>query len=196
MLTPGFVRVLEQLERHDVRFLVIGSFATSALGVPRFVKDLDLWLGRPEHDAPRILAALEALGFGGLGLALADFVSNTVIQLGHSPVLVDLVLQQVHFHGQRTFPFEAEYPRRIEVRIDGVCLPLANPAYMLEIKKLVDRVQDQLDIRGLERGDPRTVEERIAEIERLRRIDIELHGDPDRPLARSVRRKRIRPLGR
>ena len=53
--------------------------------------------------------------------------------------------------------------------------------------------RDQLDEQAERRAywATRSPEERIAEVESLRRLWIEITGDPDRPIARVVHRRRL-----
>jgi hypothetical protein len=45
MLTsPDFKELLSILEKHKVRYLVVGGYAVMKYTEPRFTKDLDLWI--------------------------------------------------------------------------------------------------------------------------------------------------------
>ena len=72
-LNPDFQEFLRSFVTHDVRFLIVGGYALAAHGHPRYTKDLDVWVWTDPSNARRVVAALEAFGFGGLGLTPADF---------------------------------------------------------------------------------------------------------------------------
>lgn len=89
---PDFKELLALLSAHSVDFVVVGGHALAFHGAPRFTGDLDVYVRPDAENARRILAALEAFGFGGLGLTEEDFARpGRVVQLGFPPVRVDLV---------------------------------------------------------------------------------------------------------
>lgn len=91
-IQPDFKEWLELCNFHGVEYLIVGGYALAWHGVPRFTGDLDLWIKPERENARRILAALAAFGFGGLGLREDDFLQEEmVIQLGHPPVRIDLI---------------------------------------------------------------------------------------------------------
>ena len=51
----------------DVRFLIVGDYALAAHGAPRFTGDFDAWVLVDLENADRVVRALDAFGFGGLG---------------------------------------------------------------------------------------------------------------------------------
>lgn len=91
-LPRDFAELLASFNDADVEFLVVGGYALAHFGAPRFTGDLDLFVRPTPVNADRILAALEAFGFEGLGLAAEDFIHpDRVIQLGVPPIRVDLL---------------------------------------------------------------------------------------------------------
>ncbi|HWO26051.1 MAG TPA: hypothetical protein VNO30_45305 [Kofleriaceae bacterium] len=83
--------LLGLLDKHHVRYMVVGGFAVAAYGIPRYTKDLDVWLACSPENAARVLAAFSEFGFASLGLTVEDLVQpDVVIQLGYEPNRVDL----------------------------------------------------------------------------------------------------------
>lgn len=92
MLNRDFREFFESLNDNGVRYLVVGGYAVSLHGHPRYTKDIDIWFERSEENAKRIMLALRKFGFGSLGLTVEDFqVPNQVVQLGHPPNRIDLL---------------------------------------------------------------------------------------------------------
>jgi len=74
------------LNKHDVRYLIVGGFAVAAHGTPRYTRDLDLWGECSRENAIKLLVALDEFGFESLGLTEEDFATpDMVIQLGYEP---------------------------------------------------------------------------------------------------------------
>ncbi len=55
--------VFRALNRHGVRYLVVGGVAVNLLGVPRMTKDLDLMLDLSSENLKLFLSALNDLGY-------------------------------------------------------------------------------------------------------------------------------------
>ncbi len=56
--------VFESLQRHDVRYVVIGGIAAILHGVPRATFDLDILIDPTPENATGLLAALLDAGLG------------------------------------------------------------------------------------------------------------------------------------
>ena len=77
---------------HKVDYLIVGAYALAYHGAPRYTGDMDILVRPSPENARRILKALEAFGFGSVGLTAEDFtVPGKVVQLGVPPVRIDIV---------------------------------------------------------------------------------------------------------
>src|SRR4030042_4807537 len=87
-----FRDLLALFSAHKVDYLIVGAHALAYHGAPRYTGDMDILLRPSPENAHRILKALEAFGFGSVGLTAEDFtVPDKVIQLGVTPVRIDIV---------------------------------------------------------------------------------------------------------
>jgi phage replication-related protein YjqB (UPF0714/DUF867 family) len=59
---------LKLLGEHRVEYLLIGGYAVAYHGYPRTTGDMDIWVCMSQENAVKIIAALEAFGFGASGL--------------------------------------------------------------------------------------------------------------------------------
>jgi len=128
----------------DVEFLIVGGYAVAAHGHPRYTKDLDVWVRVDPGNAERIVAALGDFGFGGLGLAVEDFLSDdVVVQLGREPQRIDLL----------TFvsgvEFDEAYENRVVVEIGGFRMPVIGRAELRRNKLATGRLRDLADVEDL-----------------------------------------------
>lgn len=60
---PRVRRVYRILTDKGVRYLLVGGYAVGFHGRPRYTKDMDVWIGRDEGNAARMVEALEDFGF-------------------------------------------------------------------------------------------------------------------------------------
>jgi hypothetical protein len=84
--------LLALFNANKVQYLIIGAYALAFHGAPRYTGDLDILVRPDAENGGRVLRALEAFGFGSLGLTVDDFaIPDRVVQLGVPPVRVDIV---------------------------------------------------------------------------------------------------------
>lgn len=143
-LNPDFQEFLRSFVAHDVRFLIVGGYALAAHGHPRYTKDLDVWVWTDPANAERVVAALEQFGFGGLGLAPADFQDpDIVVQLGREPQRIDIL----------TFAtglvFDDAYSNRVMVDVGGTSLPFISVDDLRRNKLATGRLRDRADAEEL-----------------------------------------------
>lgn len=87
-----FVEFFASFNRHSVKYCVVGSYAVGLHAIPRYTKDVDVWVEPSADNAARIMRALIDFGFGSLALTVDDFNKpGQIIQLGHEPVRIDVI---------------------------------------------------------------------------------------------------------
>ena len=89
---PDFRDLLALFNVHNVEYMIVSGYALAFHGAPRFTGDLDVFVKPDPENAQRILEALEAFGFGSVGLTREDFERpDQVVELGVPPVRVDII---------------------------------------------------------------------------------------------------------
>ena len=137
--------LLVLLEKHDVRYLVVGGFAVAVHGTPRYTRDPDIWVECSAANASRLVHVLDEFGFSSLGVTETDFQTpDLVIQLGHEPNRIDFLT------GLTGVLFEDAYPQRVTTAIGGVQIPIIDRASLIANKRALGRPQDLVDAAELE----------------------------------------------
>ncbi|MGE0548926.1 MAG: DUF6036 family nucleotidyltransferase [Kofleriaceae bacterium] len=145
-LSKDFKEFLQLLSANHVRYVVVGGYAVASYTVPRYTKDLDVWIEASVENARNIVAALDAFGFASLGLTVDDFVvPDQVVQLGYEPNRIDILT------GISGVRFEAAYPRRVITNLDGVDVPMIDRQSLVANKRASGRPRDLLDAEELEK---------------------------------------------
>jgi hypothetical protein len=131
--------LLGALERHGVRYLVVGLSAALLEGADVATQDLDLWLARTEPDVLRA-AAKDAGGFwiSGFGMQPPAFG-------GEGLERVDLVLA-----ADGLGPFDEEYATARHYEVDGLRIPVLPLERILASKRAAGRPKDLAQIPALE----------------------------------------------
>ncbi|MEZ6062192.1 MAG: hypothetical protein R3C19_17775 [Planctomycetaceae bacterium] len=140
-LAPDFKEFVALLNKHEVRYLVVGGYAVAFHGHPRYTKDLDVWLDATADNATRVLNALDEFGFGELQLAVDDFlVPGFVIQLGRPPNRIDMLTSL------KGVDFSECYERRVACRAGEIETDFLDLESLKRNKRAVGRLQDQADL--------------------------------------------------
>ena len=106
---------VEPLNFAGVKYVVVGGYAVSFHGRPRFTGDIDFFIEASPENAARVVAAIEYSGFGSLGLTAEDFVQlDQIVQLGYPPNRIDLIT------GIDAVTFEEAWASRIMGELDGL----------------------------------------------------------------------------
>jgi hypothetical protein len=76
---PDFEDFVNALNKNDVEYLIIGSFALAFHGCPRATGDIDFWIRSKASNAKNLLRALKDFGFGELEISESQnpFIANS-----------------------------------------------------------------------------------------------------------------------
>jgi len=146
ILDKDLRELLALLNAAGVEFLVVGGHAVAFHGRPRLTEDLDLFVRPDLANGERIMRALQAFGFGSLGITAADFrADDRVIQLGRAPNRVDLLTK---LYG---VDFADAWSRRVAARLDDADVWMISREDLIRNKRETGRTQDLADAEFLER---------------------------------------------
>jgi len=144
IFNPDFREFIELLNKHKVRYLVIGGYAVAFHGHPRYTKDLDVWIWMDKTNSENLIIALKAFGFGTLKLKTEDFLQkDIIIQLGYPPNRIDLMTSP------KGVEFENCYASRETIEIEGLKIDFIDIANLKKNKKATGRLQDLADLENL-----------------------------------------------
>ena len=137
----------------EVRFLVVGAHAVIYYTVPRYTKDLDVWIDPTPENAEKVYRALADFGAPLEGVAVQDLCTPGVtLQIGIEPNRID-VLTEVD-----GLTFEQAWDRRESSSYGDTSIALLDLEDLILNKKTVGRLQDQLDLQWLEHAKKRNPE--------------------------------------
>lgn len=136
-----FEDLLALLERHKVRYLIIGGLAFIYHAKPRYTKDMDLWIG---PDAENVERANRALTDFGSPQLLDPGRGDEILQLGVAPNRIDLLRET-------GLEFDERWRNRIDGRYGRASASWVDIDGLIAIKKRIDHPRHQDDVRVLER---------------------------------------------
>jgi hypothetical protein len=136
-----FEDLLALLERHEVRYLIIGGLAFIYHAKPRYTKDMDLWIGPDPENVERANRALADFGSPHL---LDPRRRDEILQLGIAPNRIDLLRET-------GLEFAELWRNRIDGRYGRASASWIDIDGLIAIKKRIDHPRHQDDVRILER---------------------------------------------
>lgn len=144
MFNRDFKEFIQLLNANQVKYLVVGGYAVSLHGYPRYTKDIDIWIENSPDNASRLIAVIGQFGLGSLGLKELDFLeADTIIQLGYPPSRIDLL---TNLSGVK---FQECFDARIVVSIDDTPVNFIDLENLKKNKRASGRLQDLADLDNL-----------------------------------------------
>ncbi|MHC8948614.1 hypothetical protein [Sphingobacterium hungaricum] len=74
-----FIDFIQLLNKHKVKYMVIGAYALSIYGRPRHTGDFDIWIKLEAKNAHKMVKVLKDFGFAALGLSEEDFLRENYV---------------------------------------------------------------------------------------------------------------------
>lgn len=146
VLNKDFREFIELLNKHKVKYLVIGGYAVNFFGYPRYTKDIDFWIWLTKENIRKLLQAIKDFGFGSLDLSIKDFSNpKNIIQLGYEPYRIDLLVDVTGLN------FENCFKRKVEKILDKTKINFLNLDDLIDAKKKAGRLQDLADAEQLDK---------------------------------------------
>jgi hypothetical protein len=145
VLNKDFREFIELLNSHNIKYLVVGGYAVTVHGYPRYTNDIDIWFWIDKTNAENLIKALKDFGFGSLDIKVDDFLNpNKVVQLGYPPNRIDLLTS---ISGVE---FDECYPKKVTINIAGISVYLIDIESLKKNKKASGRHKDLNDLENLE----------------------------------------------
>ncbi len=143
-LHPDWKEFLELLNSHRVDYLIVGAHARGFYGVPRYTRDIDIFVRPSKENATKLLSVLRDFGFASVELAADDFlVPGRIVQLGVEPYRIDLLT------GITGVEFEDAWSDRVAGDLGGVPVPIISLRAFKQNKRAAGRPKDLADLADL-----------------------------------------------
>ena len=148
-LSSDLREFIHLLNTKSVKYVVVGAWALAFHGRPRYTGDIDIFVGREQDNAGRLMEVIEAFGFGQSGIERDDFLRvDRVIQLGRAPNRIDILT------GISGVAFDEAWESRQQGSISEVAVSVISRDLLIKNKRAANRDKDQADIKLLEKTRP------------------------------------------
>jgi hypothetical protein len=149
VLNEELVRFWKALNDNDVRYIMVGGFATRFHGFNRNTDDLDMWLEDTLENRKHLRKAFSQLGYGDFAsLETMQFVPGwTNFNVGGG-VELDIM---TGMKGLEDIPFDECLEMASIADLEGAEVPFLHINHLIANKRIVNRPKDQVDVIELEK---------------------------------------------
>ncbi len=143
-LPRDFKDFLKLLNKHRVRYLLIGGYAVSLYGYVRATNDMDFWVSDDPVNKKRLKTVLEKFGFSRQSLPQDLFyLPGQILRMGIPPMRIEIVST---ISG---VAFKECFKARKRIAVDDTFINVISLPHLLKNKKASGRPQDLADYEKL-----------------------------------------------
>lgn len=141
-----FKDFLNLLNKHKVKYVIIGGYAVNSYFIPRNTKDLDILVEPSDDNAVKIIKTINDFGFNSMGLSVMNFInSKSMVQLGHVPIRIDILTST------KGATWETIWKNKIKNYFGGVEVYIIEIDDLIKVKTTVRRKMDLIDAENLKK---------------------------------------------
>ena len=143
-LPPDFCDLLQELNRANVEYLLVGGYAVAYHGYVRTTNDIDIWIALHPSNAQAVKQALRSFGVPEYLLSNISFLDpNEIFYIGVHPLRVEV------FTDIPGVTFAQCYTQRVETIIQGIRVPIIDLTSLKRNKQASGRPKDINDLQNL-----------------------------------------------
>lgn len=136
-----FEEFFELLNKHNVRYVVVGGYAVIFHGYPRLTGDIDIFYQAERNNVEALLNALKDFGFDFQELKAEELVvKGQVLQLGRPPNRIDLL------NSITGGEFEEVWGRKVSGKYGKESVSYIHLEDLLKNKRAAARTKDKQDL--------------------------------------------------
>jgi hypothetical protein len=137
------------LQKNNVKYIMVGGYATNLHGYQRFTGDIDIWIEDTHENRHRLRKAFVECGMGDYYmLETMQFVPGWTDFHLMNGLRLDIL---VAMKGLEGYSFDECLSMASVADIDGVQIPFLHINQLIANKKAVNRPKDQQDVIELEK---------------------------------------------
>lgn len=137
------------LNRNNVRYIMVGGFATRFHGFNRATDDLDIWLDDTVKNRKNLRKSFSELNYGDFpSLETMEFIPGWTTFYISDIIELDIMTKM---KGLEDYTFDQCLDLASVAELEGISVPFLHINQLIANKKAVDRPKDQVDIIELEK---------------------------------------------
>lgn len=149
ILDDELLKFWRSLSAHNVRYIMVGGFATRFHGFNRNTDDLDIWLDDNLQNRKNLRESFIELGYGDFrSIETMDFVPGWTSFYVGSMIELDIMTKM---KGLENYTFAECLDIASVAELEGITVPFLHINQLIANKKAVNRPKDQIDVIELEK---------------------------------------------
>lgn len=142
-LPPDFSDFIRLLNRHRVRYVVVGGYAVAFHGYSRYTGDIDFFVDKSSRNSVALQKVFRDFGFVPPPEASLFLEDKRIVRIGFPPMRVEV---SNHIDG---VTFEECHEHRVQARVAGIRVPFIDLERLRKNKQSSGRPKDMEDLRQL-----------------------------------------------
>lgn len=146
IFNDDFRDFLFMLNKHQVRYVLIGGFAVILHGYSRTTGDMDIWIDRTKENYQRLKCAFEEFGMPVFDMTEENFLNHPnwdVFTFGIPPVAIDIMVKV------KGLLFDETYSNAVVFEDDLLSIRTIHKNQLIKAKQASSRLKDLDDIQNL-----------------------------------------------
>lgn len=146
IFNADFREFLSLLNKHGVKYILVGGFAVILHGYSRTTGDMDIWVERTKANYACIKSAFREFGMPVFDMTEENFLSHPVwdvFTFGVPPVAIDMMVKV------KGMDFEENYRQAVFFEDDGLKIRTIHKGQLIKAKEYSNRAKDIDDIQNL-----------------------------------------------
>jgi predicted nucleotidyltransferase len=149
LMDEEFLEFWRILNKHEVKYIMVGGFAVNMQGYSRTTSDADLWLKDEIENRRNLRKSFEELGYGDYpSVETMDFIAGWTQFYIAGGLILDIMTSMKGLEHQS---FEECLEKASIADLDGIKVPFLHINDLILNKKAVFWPKDQLDLLELEK---------------------------------------------
>jgi hypothetical protein len=134
------------LNRKKVKYLIVGGFAFSFHGEPRYTKNIDFFVESSSENALKIISVINTFWEKDSGLKTNDLEKKgVIIQMGYPPIRIDIITSI------EAIDFAEAWGKKVTANYGDIPAFFISLDDLIRNKKACGRERDILDVKYLEK---------------------------------------------
>lgn len=145
IFNDDFRDFLLALNKHDVRYLLIGGYTVILYGYPRTTGDIDIWIENTRENRHKLINACRDFGLPTDDLTKEKFENPAieVFTFGRPPICIELIIRI------KGADFGDGYRSSVIMEPDGFPVRMISYDYLVRMKKKAGRPKDLDDLSNI-----------------------------------------------
>ena len=146
--SKDFLDFFALLNENKVEYMLIGGYAVSFYGYPRFTGDIDIWINNTKRNAVKVIKSMSEFGIPVQNVKVEDLTSNEPMNglyFGKEPYRIDIIT------ALEELSFKDSYKSVKKIKVNKVTIKVISKTDLIKNKIISGRHKDLADVEELKR---------------------------------------------